>query len=149
MKVILLQDIKSLGRKGETKEASYGYARNFLFPKGFAKPATGEALRELEKTKEAAAKRIEEETGRLRSLAAHLSKTTLVIKTKTGEKGRAFGALTAAKIRDALMHQEKINIEKKWIDLEESIKQTGEHLIKIKFPHGIEGTLRVVIEPEE
>ncbi|MFY9461632.1 MAG: 50S ribosomal protein L9 [Candidatus Sungiibacteriota bacterium] len=149
MRVILLQDIKSLGKKGEVKEASAGYARNFLFPKGLAKPATQGALLELEKTKETAVKRSEEETGRLRSLAAHLAKTTLVIKTKIGERGKAFGALTAAKIRDALAHQEKINIEKDWIDLEEPIKQTGEHRVKIKFPHGIEETLRIVIEPEK
>ena len=149
MRVILLQDIKSIGKKGEVKEASAGYARNFLFPKGLAKPATQGALLELEKTKETAVKRSEEETGRLRSLAAHLAKTTLVIKTKIGERGKAFGALTAAKIRDALAHQEKINIEKDWIDLEEPIKQTGEHRVKIKFPHGIEETLRIVIEPEK
>ena len=86
MRVILLQDIKSLGKKGEVKEASAGYARNFLFPKGLAKPATQGALLELEKTKETAVKRSEEETGRLRSLAAHLAKTTLVIKTKIGER---------------------------------------------------------------
>ena len=148
MKIILLQDIKGLGEKGEAKEASPGYARNFLFPKGLAKPATQEAILELEKTKETAMKRSAEETGRFRSLAAHLAKTTLVIKTRIGEKGKAFGAVTAAKIRDALS-QQNFNIEKEWIDLEESIKQTGEHLIKIKFPHGVEGTLRVVIEPEE
>ncbi len=149
MRVILLTDIKDLGKKGEIKEASPGYARNFLFPKGLAKPATAEAERELGKAKEAAVKKSEEETGRYQALARHISKITLVVKTKTGTKGKAFGSLTASKIRDALTHQEKINIEKEWIALAEPIKQTGEHRVMIKFPHGIEETLRIVIEPEK
>lgn len=149
MKVILLQEVKNLGKKGEVKEVSHGYARNFLFTKRLAKPATEEAERELEKAKETAMQKNEEETGRFRDLARHLSKITLVIKTKTGAKGKAFGSLTASKIRDALTHQEKINIEKEWIDLAEPIKQTGEHRVKIKFPHGIEEALHIVMEPEK
>src|SRR3989344_5184557 len=149
MKIILLKDVPQLGKRGDIKDTADGYARNFLFTKGLARPATEESLHALAKTRQTAMKKTEEETGRFQVLAARISKITLVIKTKIGEKGKAFGSMTAAKIRDALIHQEKINIEKEWINLAEPIKQTGKHDVKIKFPHGIEETLRIVIEPEE
>lgn len=147
MKVILLQDIPRFGKKGEVKKTNDGYARNFLFPKELAKPATETALKALMVERAQKAKERYEVTERYRAIAIKLGKTLITIKTKIGERGKAFGAITAAKIRDALK-KENINIEKEWVALEEPIKTTGEHKIKIKFPQGIEGWLSVVIEAE-
>ncbi len=148
MKVILLQDITSFGRKGEVKEASDGYARNFLLPRGLAKPATEQSLSELNREKASSDKKRAEDTDRFQEMAKTIAGMRLLIKTRTGESGKAFGAITSAKIRDALA-KEKIQIEKEWILLDKPIKETGETEVKIKFPHGIESILRVVIEPNK
>ena len=148
MKVILLQDIPKFGRAGEVKEASDGYARNFLLPRGLAKPANEQSLSKLSREKATADKKLAEDTARFQEMAKAIANTRLTIKTRVGESGKAFGAVTSAKIRDALA-KEKIHIEKEWIDLPRPIKETGETEVKIKFPHGVESVLRVVIEPEQ
>ena len=148
MRVILLQDIPGLGKKYEVKEASDGYARNFLLPRGLAKPATKQSLSELSREKASSDKKRAEDIGRFHDTAKSIAGMRLLIKTMAGESGKAFGAITSAKIRDALA-KEKIQIEKEWILLDKPIKETGETEVKIKFPHGIEGTIRVIVEREK
>lgn len=141
----MLQDIKNLGHKNEIKEVSDGFARNFLFPNNLAKPGTEDAVKEIEQSRAADIKKTENEASHFHNIAAILSKKHLTIGTKTGERGKAFGSVTAAKIMKELT-KEKINVEKEWIDLKTPIKQTGEHKIKIKFPHNIEGTLQITVK---
>ncbi|MBI2640538.1 MAG: 50S ribosomal protein L9, partial [Candidatus Sungbacteria bacterium] len=102
MKVILSQDVPNVGRKNDVKDVSDGFARNFLFPKNLAKPATEQALKALAGQKAHAEREKSEEYQRARTIAEKLKALELHFKVKLGEKGRAFGSVTAVKIRDAL-----------------------------------------------
>lgn len=147
MKVILLKDIPTVGRARDIKNVSDGYARNFLLPRNLAVPATDAALAE------AAARRAGQEHAKsaeekiYRDYAERMKTVTLSFKTKMGEKGKAFGSIGAAAIRDALK-KHGIEADKDWIALDEPIKTAGEKKIAIKFPHGIMGEATIVIEPE-
>ena len=147
MKVILLQNVPALGRKNDIKEVRGGYARNFLFPRNLAKPVTEESVRLVAAAKERDAREKSEKYQKHKMLAENLGTLTLSFKVKMGEKGKAFGSVTAAKIRDELK-KHKVEVEKEWVLLEEPIKTTGEHTVKIKFPHEIEGKIKVVVEAE-
>lgn len=147
LKIILLQDVPHLGRKYDVKDVSDGYARNFLFPRKLAQPATADALKSLDAKKMRAEKEKSEEYQKYQALAEKLKSLTLTFKVKMGEKGRAFGSVTAVKIRDALK-KEKIEVEKEWVDLKEGIKTTGEHTVKIKFPQGVAGEVKITVEKE-
>ncbi|MBI2639597.1 MAG: 50S ribosomal protein L9 [Candidatus Sungbacteria bacterium] len=144
MKVIFLQDIAKLGKKHEVKDVSDGYARNFLLPRGLAKPAGDTALKAVAKEKAVAGQRAAEEKKHYENISKMLADKAIVIKTKVGERGKAFGAVTAARINDAL-RQENISIEKEWILLDHPIKKTGEVIIPVRFPHGITGEIRINI----
>lgn len=146
MKVILTQDIPKVGKKHEVKEVSPGFARNFLFPKHVAVHATEENLRKLFSQKEQKEKSHSLELQRYQEMAEKLKSLMLEFKIKVGEKGQAFGSLNSSKITEAL-RQKGIEIDKEWLE-EEHIKSTGEKLIKIKFPHGIEGEVKIKIEAE-
>ena|SRR3989344_3795877 len=147
MKIILLQDIPKVGRKNEVKEVSDGYARNFLFARNLAKPATPENVKTLEnqKVKEEREKSVEYQKYKI--LAERLKDIILNFKVKTGGKGRTFGSVTPLKIKEALKKQ-GIEVEKDWVLLKESIKTTGEHKVKIKLPQGSAGELKVIVEAE-
>ncbi len=147
MKVILLQDIQNLGIKNDVKNVADGYARNFLFPRNFAKPATGQALKTLEVQKTRQEREKSEEYQKYKSLVDKLKSLTLVFRVKLGENSRAFGSVTAVKIRDALKKQ-GIEVEKDWVLLEQSIKNTGERMVKINFPHNFTGEVKIVVESE-
>lgn len=147
MKVILLKDVPKVGRKGEVKNVSDGYGRNFLIAKGFAEEATPAALSRIERLAAAKAEaRAGEEKG-YRLLAETLSGTELAFTLKLGEKGESFGSIGEAKIREALKAK-KIDIREGRIDLESPLKTLGRHEIAIEFPHGISGKIMVVVEKE-
>ena len=148
MRVIILEDIPKFGRTGEVKEANDGYARNFLLPRGLAKPATAQSIALLERQKSSQDQKLSDETAKFSEMAAKLADMRLVITTKAGERGKVFGAITAAKIHDSLL-KKNIQVDKEWILLEEPIKQLGETTVKIKFPQGIEGQLRIAVEQEK
>ncbi len=147
MKVILLQDVPTLGRKNEVKEVSGGYARNFLFPRKLAESATDASLQAL------AAKKAGQEEGRAqeekkyRIAAEKLKNITISFRVKMGEKGKAFGSVGAAKIQEALASQ-GIEVEKDWIALDEPIKTMGEKTVSLRFPHGIPGEIKINVESE-
>lgn len=146
MKVIFLKDIAGVARKNETKDVAEGYARNFLFARNLAVPATDAAIRDVagEKARKAAGE--EKEKARFCELAEKLSITPLVFKVKMGEKGKAFGSVSHAKIIDELKKR-GIILDKSWL-LHESLKTMGEHKIAISFPHGVRGEIRVILEKE-
>lgn len=147
MKVILLQEIPKLGHKNEVKNVADGYARNFLFPRKLAKPATEAALKILEEQKAREERERSIEYQKYKALAEKLKSLTLTFKVKIGEKGRAFGSVTAVKIRDALKKQ-GIEAEKEWIELDEPFKTAGEYAVKIKLPQGLKGEIKIVVEAE-
>lgn len=147
MKVILLQDVQNVGRKSDVKDVSDGYARNFLFPRNLAKPATEQALKNLTAQKSHEEREKSEEYQKSKTLVEKLKSLTLTFKVKIGVKGRAFGSVTAVKVRDALK-KKGIEVEKDWVQLEESIKTTGEKTVKIKLPHELVGEVKVAVEAE-
>jgi len=147
MKVILKEDILHIGKRYDVKEVSDGYARNFLLPRKLAEIATESGLKALEARRERAEREKSEECARLQALAEKLKLMQLSFKVKMGEKGKAFGSITPAKIRDALKKQ-GIAVEKEWILLGEPIKTMGEHTVPIKFPQDVKGEARVIMEAE-
>ena len=148
MKVLLIKDVKSLGKAGEVKEVKDGYGKNFLIAKGFAKHATPEIIQEHKKM--VAQKEAEEkaELQRLKELAKKLDKLEIVVKKKVGENGHLFGAVTKDEIANALKDEHGIEIDKKHITDKKVIKTIGEHEVDLKLGHGIHATLHVDVEGE-
>ncbi|MDO8600100.1 MAG: 50S ribosomal protein L9 [bacterium] len=146
MKVIFLKDVAGVARKNEVKEVAEGYARNFLFAKNLARPATDAVMRNVEGEKARKIAELEKEKTRFQEFTKKLAETPLVFKVKMGEKGKAFGSVSPAKIVDELKKR-GITIEKSWLSAE-SLKTMGEHKVAISFPHGVKGEVRVIIEPE-
>ena len=149
MKVILQADIKGQGKKGDIKEVSNGYARNFLFPKNLAIEATKANINSVEGKKEAAAyhkgKEIEEAT----ALREKLSGMSVTLKAKAGEGGRLFGSITSKDVAEALKMQQHIVIDKKKFVLPEGgLKNIGTAEIDVKVYPEIVGKLKVIIETE-
>ena len=148
MRVILLQDIENLGKKYDVKEVADGYARNFLIPKGLAKPATEEALKWLETQKEAEAKKAEEELKMVQERATAIDGLEVIIPVKIGEDGQLFESITSQKISEKLKEL-GFEIKKTQIDLLEPIKELGEFPVKIKFEHNLEAEIRVIVIEEK
>lgn len=132
MKVVLLQDVKDLGKKGELVNASDGYARNFLFPRKLAVEATTGRLKEIEDKKAAEKNRKEKELAAAKELAEKLSKLEVLFKTKAGENGKLFGSITGKDVAEAIKAQHKIEVDKKKIVLHDAIKALGTYQVEIK-----------------
>ncbi|MBQ7521939.1 MAG: 50S ribosomal protein L9 [Clostridia bacterium] len=145
MKVILLQDIKGTGKKGELKEVSDGYARNFLLPKNLAKKATAQAMSELKNAEESKAFKIEEEKKRANGEKQQLEGQSIRITAKAGSNGRLFGSVTAKEISAELKRQFSINVDKRKITLDADIKSFGTYNAQIKLYQGIVAQVKVVV----
>ncbi len=149
MKVLLLENVKGLGKAGEVKEVADGYARNYLIPRGMAVPATPENLSQAEYKKriqEAKMKRLAED---MQALAEALSEITLTFKVKAGEKDKLFGSITNAEIALALERQLGRPFDKHKVELEEPIKQLGIYNVPIRLMPGLVAQVRVVVEKED
>ncbi len=146
MKVILLQDVKNIGKAGDVANVSDGYARNFLMPKGLVKEATPANIKELERIRETNAAIKAENLESAQALEKKIAMLRVTIKTKGGEGGRLFGSITAKDIADALQEQHGIEVDKKKLVLESPIKQTGEHAVEIKLFTNVTAKLRVIVE---
>lgn len=148
MKVILLQDIETLGKKFEIKEVKNGYARNFLLPQELVKPATKGNLKWLEEQKKVVASEAEVELKGVQELASRLGATELAIPIKVGEDGQLFESVTAQKIADRLK-EEGIAVKRSQIKLAKPIKEVGEFPVKVSLEHGLEAEITVVVTQEE
>jgi large subunit ribosomal protein L9 len=148
MKVLLIQDVKGLGKAGEVKEVKPGYGQNFLIKKGFAKPATPEIIAEHEAELKRKAQEEAAELARLKALAQKLDKLEIIITKKLGQNGHLFGAVTKDEIAHALKEQHGIEIDKKHITDKTAIKSIGEHEVDLKLGHGIHATLHVDVQGE-
>jgi large subunit ribosomal protein L9 len=137
MKVILTQDVKKLGLKGELKEVSDGYARNFLLPKNLAVEATAKRIKELDERKVSSDRKKEKEEEQARSIKAQLEGKTINVKAKMGKDGKLYGAVTAQEISDAIKSQLGIDLDKRKVELKENIKHEGEHTVKLKIYQGV------------
>lgn len=148
MKVILKEDVKGTGKKGEMVNVKDGYARNFLFPKGLAVEATAENINIMKARKEAESAKKQKEMAQARELAAKLRDITVVIKTKAGENGKLFGSITSKDISDKLKSDYKIDIDKKKFNMPEPIKSLGSCEVEVKLYPEISAKLNVKVEQE-
>jgi len=148
MKVIILKETEGLGKVGDIKEVADGYARNFLIPKGIAKPATKSAEKEIEILKEAQAKKSEEELKIAEELAENLEGMSVEISAKADESGKLFGAVSQENIAAAL-EKKGFKINKNKISIAEPIKEVGEYEAMISLDHGLEARVEVVVVREE
>ena len=143
MKVILLENIKGVGKKDEVMEASDGYARNFLLPRKLAVEANAENMSKLKGKNDSTAYKKSVEKEEAQNIAEKLKNITLKVTVKAGENGKIFGSITSKEIADNLKEQYKIEIDKKKIDLKEPIKTLGSFSVNIKLYEGVIGTLRL------
>ena len=145
MKVILLQDVKGKGKKGQMIEVSDGYARNFMLPKKMAIEATADAVNTMKMNDKATAERIAKEKAEALATANKLREMTLTVYAKGGGQGRLFGAVTNAEIAAALEKQ-GIKLDKRKIVLNENIKNVGTYTVTCKLGYEINAPLTVKIE---
>jgi large subunit ribosomal protein L9 len=148
MKVLLIKDVKSLGKKGEVKEVKDGYGKNFLIGKGFARHATPEILAQHAQDELIVAENLEKEVNALKKIAADLDKAEIIITKKLGQNGHLFGAVTKEEVASALKEQHGIEIDKKHINEKSAIKTVGEHNLDFKLGHGLHATLHVDVQGE-
>lgn len=147
MKVIFLKDIPGTGKKGEVKEVSLGYARNYLIPNGLALEATPGHLKELKKQEEILAKKAAKGLQEAKNLAEKISGKTVTVKAKAGEEGRLFGSVTAADLAAALS-AEGIKVDKKKIELDEHIKSLGNYTARIRLHPEVSVPVTIVVEKQ-
>ncbi len=145
MKVILLDNVKGVGKKDEVINANDGYARNFLLPKGLALEANNSNLSKLKAKQDSKAFKREEEKNKALEIKSQLEKITLKLEVKAGENGKIFGGVTSKEISERLKEQVNIDLDKKKIDLKETIKTTGIFTIDLKLFEGVIGKLKVEI----
>ena len=148
MKVILLDNIKGVGRKDDIIEANDGYARNFLIPKGKAIEANNANLSKLRSKQSSNEHKLELEKQEAEKIKEKLSDLTLEIKVKVGENGKIFGGVTSKEIAENLKAQKNIDIDKKKIVVKETIKNVGVQVVDIKLFPGIIGKLKIKIMGE-
>ena len=145
MKVILQADVKGQGKKGEIKEVSDGYARNFLLPRKLAIEASADALNAIRNHDAAVARRREEEKQAARAMAEKLASMPVRVSKKAGDNGKLFGAVTGKEIADAFKAQYGQEMDHRKIVLDEPIKVYGKYELKVKLFPEITGTLFVVV----
>lgn len=145
MKVILLENIKALGKKGDIKEVAEGYARNYLIPKKLVVEATPANMKRLEEEKARLKLREIQEEREARKLAERLQGLVLTFTAKAGEGGKLFGSITSKEICDELCKKTKIEIDKKKLELPEPIKTMGRHQVTVHLYRGVTANLEVEV----
>ena len=148
MKVILLQGVKSLGKKGEVVNVNDGYARNFILPKKLGAEATAKNLNDLKLQKNNEKKVAQENLDAAKELAAELAAGKVELAIKVGEGGRTFGSVSSKEIAAAVKDQMKLDVDKKKIVLKENIKTLGTHIVNVKLHPEVTAELKVVVKEE-
>ncbi len=148
MKVIFIQDVKGQGKKGEIKNVSDGYAKNFLIPKGVAIEATASNLNDLKGKNDSIQYKKDTEEENARNLSKKLETISVKISAKCGDNGKLFGSITSKDLSDSLKKQHNIDIDKRKFNLPDGIKSIGEFNVNIKLYAGITGTLKVIVVSE-
>ena len=146
MKVVLTQDVKGQGKKGQVVNVSDGYARNFLFPKGLATEANAAAMNEIRNKEASKQYKIATEKAAAEELAKRLSEITLEIKVASGSDGRFYGSVTSKEIAEKLQEVFKITIDKRKIVLDRPIKEYGTSQLDVKLYPEVVGKLKVTVK---
>lgn len=149
MKVVLNQDVRGTGKKGQIVEVSDGYARNYLMPKGLCKEATAQNINAAEQRSKADAHKAAQEKKQAEELAARMKGTTLITRVKTGEGGRLFGAVTNKEIAEMVKEKFGIDLDKKRIVIDEPIKRVGTYEVELKPYANVSCKVTVVVEAIE
>jgi len=144
--VILIQNIVGSGAESDHVKVAAGYARNYLFPQGFAIPLTGANKRRIEALRQRRAEREAHEFNTMSELAKGVSKLVCLIKVKTGEDGKMFGSITSGTIADELKHQFEIALDKKKIHLEHPIRALGDHEVELRLHADVVTSLKLKVE---
>jgi len=145
MKVLLVKDVKGLGKVGEIKEVKDGYGQNFLIGKGFAKAATNTVINQHNASEKKKAENEAAELTRLKDVKEQLTNLITKIEKKVGENGHLFGSVTKDEIAQAVEDQHKIQIDKKHIVHKLSMKELGEYEIDLKLGHGLHAMMKIEI----
>lgn len=148
MKVILLEDVKSLGKKGEIVSVNDGYARNYILPKKLGLEATGKNMNDLKLQKNNQEKIARENLEAARKLAEELEKGQIELSIKVGEGGKSFGSISGKEIAVAVKEQMNLDVDKKKIQLKEVIKTLGEHMVPIKLHSQVTAQLKLIVKEE-
>ena len=145
MKVILLQDVKALGKKGDLVNASDGYARNFLLPKNLAREANAQAMNEYRNAENSKNFKIATEKKQAEGYKAQLEGKTFEMKAKAGQGGKLFGSITAKQVAEEIKKQYNINMDKRKVVLESDIKEFGSYKADVKLYSGIVANITVKV----
>ncbi|HEX4439455.1 MAG TPA: 50S ribosomal protein L9 [Thermoanaerobaculia bacterium] len=145
MKVILADDVRGLGHRGETVTVKPGYARNFLFPGGFAYEASQANVRRLSEEKKKYDERIMAEKGVAENVAKNVEGLTVVIQKKAGDEGQLYGSVTASDIADALAAK-SIEVDRRRVELAEPIRRVGSHTVHVRLHRDVVATLTVDVQ---
>jgi large subunit ribosomal protein L9 len=148
MKVILLQDVKSLGKKGDLVEASDGYARNFLLPRNLAKEANSQAMNEYKNAENSKNFKIATEKAQAEGYKKKLEGKTFEMKAKAGQGGRLFGSVTSKQVAEEIKKQYSISVDKRKVVLESDIKEFGTYKAEVKLYTGISAHIDVKVVEE-
>ncbi len=147
MDVILLQDVERLGGKGSVVAVSDGYARNYLLPRKLAEQASPGRIEQVRRRQEEEESRKVRDAERAEDLAELLGKTVVTVTAQAGEDGKLFGSVTAADISRELFRARNVKIDKKKINLEEPIKETGDYMVEIEVHTGVKANAKVIVAP--
>jgi large subunit ribosomal protein L9 len=147
MKIILMEDVTALGRRGEVREVATGYARNYLLPKKLALPATPSNLQNLENLKRQRERTEQKARDEAQATAERIGRLTFAVATRASEDGRLFGSVSAQDVVQFLEGQQ-IPVEKRRVVLEEPIKALGEYQVPIRLHHDVTATLAVTVTRE-
>lgn len=148
MKVILKQDVKALGKKGELHEVADGYGRNFLIARGLAEEATSGKVRELEEKNKNAKVKNDRAKAAAEDAKKKVNGKVVTLKAKAGEGGKLFGSATATDIAAAIFAQYGVDVDKKEIKTDEAVKMLGDYKIKAKLYNGVEAEMTLKVEGE-
>ena len=146
MKLLLEQDVKGTGKKGEIVEVSDGYARNFLLPRKLATPADAQAVNAASISKSAAAHKKFQAGVAARELAKQLEGAVVTVKAKVGENGHLFGSITGKEVAQAISEQKHVEIDKKKVALAEPIRSLGEYNIRVSLYENTFAQVKVIVE---
>ena len=148
MKVILLQDVKGTGKKGDLVNVSDGYARNFLFPRKIAREADAQALNELKNAEQSKQYKIETETAQAKANAEKINGKTLTMYGKAGKGGKLFGSVTSKEIAAELKNKFGIAVDKRKVVLDTDIKSFGTYNCEVKLYNGVSAVIKVMVTEE-
>jgi large subunit ribosomal protein L9 len=149
MQIILIQEVKNLGKEGDVVEVKEGYARNYLLPRKMAIEATPGNLSQIEKLRKKRALREAKELEEMKFLQSKVEGLALEFTKKAGETGKLYGSLTAREIAEGISRAVGFEFDKKYLELSEPIKELGKHHVRVNFGKGIHATITVNVLPED